>query len=819
MHLDNLKSRYITKDATFIESKDAVGETFRLFMHNDQFLCHEQGHGFTLFMLKDTPKRDTLNCAYNIVETTPTRNLGTPAIKQAISKEPSKDMKNAPRKSNGAKPVSQYIKDKTTGQSIPEFKDLVDAIKQQKDPFLPQQGGSLIAVLGPPKSGKPQPKKDAKEKAAQRKKLPELGVVKKKVAPIKQPGFQQGRKNAKDRNKMAKKGGNKGEKKANAPAQPQPVNDMGGSLFKMKNKYWFPSRPMKKVYISNPYLQNLQRQQLANNLRAFARQQAFANQQAFARQNSVAQQQMAMKRYQAFRMQPQLAKQVKPAARQIIDSLYPQPQLHATNVIGQAIQYVPPSQWNKVANVEPNKWIHDAKSLLNNQQKSSASSATMIAATTTNTYATDNLLTALHPELGLLHSAHHDVNEVLTTDPNIHHIDIQHSSERLAPIHVSTLPHETALHAGQISGVEPVGLVQHIELPSAVPIHDHRAAPLVVSMPQPSIVTSNAAAATELVHKNPDITLEEAFHKMEPLPGHPIEIGSETIHNVETLPLDSLHPDKAFHMRTHYVTGKAVDMNEEDQNTLKEVHVVHHNHHLVHAANEDEKQKFVSNLVDSVNDLCISLLLVNNLSDRYRLVSTLNPHGYRPKSKTFSLKTIFKEPKKRKVMSFKAYDEEDAHRLVLLNGHKELNIYPVSCANDPVKVTVDSPMKKSALVLGSKKNEVIHQLQKGKSCTQVTGGTSLPGSCCVFPFVFKGKSYNNCLPFDEKKGRTWCSLTSSFDKERRWGMCGVPNLPILRSQPTEEEHSESCPPTCTNECGSTCPMWCCTDASSSSLLH
>ena len=603
------------KDATFIESKDAVGETFRLFMHSDQFLCHEQGHGFSLFMLKDTPKRDTLNCAYNIVEATPTDTLNPTATKQSISKEPSKDvkLKNALKKTNGAKPVSLYIKDKTTGQSIPEFKDLVDAIKQQKDPFLPQQGGSLIAVLGPAKSGKPQPKKDAKEKAAQKKKLPELGLVKKKVAPIKQPGLQQGRKNAKDRSRMSKKTEKKGEKKANTPALPKPVNDMGGSLFKMKNKYWFPSSPMKKVYISNPYLQNLQRQQLPNNLQAFAKPQAFANQQAFARQNSVAQQQMAIKRYQAYRMQPQLAKQMNPTTRQAIGSLYPQPipQFHATNVIGQAIQYVPPSQWNKVVNVEPNRWVHDAKSLLNNQQKSSA---TMIATAATNTYATDNLLTALHPELGLLHSAHHDVNEVLTTDPNIHHIDIQHSSERPAPIHVSALPHETALRAGQISDTEPVGLVQHIELPSAVPIHGNRAAPLVVSLPQPSIVTSNSAAATELVHKNPDITLEEAFHKMEPLPGHPIEIGSETVHHVETLPLDSLHPDKAFHMRTHYVTGKAVDMNEEDQNTLKEVHVVHHNHHLVHAANEDEKQKFVSNLVDSVNGKSFFLDSVNGKS-------------------------------------------------------------------------------------------------------------------------------------------------------------------------------------------------------------
>lgn len=103
----------------------------------------------------------------------------------------------------------------------------------------------------------------------------------------------------------------------------------------------------------------------------------------------------------------------------------------------------------------------------------------------------------------------------------------------------------------------------------------------------------------------------------------------------------------------------------------------------------------------------------NQLGDRYRLVSTLNPHGYRPKGKKFSLKTIFKEPKKRKVMSFKAYDEEDTHRLVLLNGHKELNIYPVSCANDPVQVVVDSVMNKLTIVTGSKKNEVLGQKRQG----------------------------------------------------------------------------------------------------------
>ena len=575
-------------------------------MHSDEFLCHEAGHGFSLFMIKDSPKRDTLNCAFNIVKVARKDNIGSSVLKQVKSKEPSKDIKAAVKVPSKAKPVSLYIKDKTTGQSIPEFKDLVDAIKQQKDPFPAQQGESLVAVIGPAKPVKPAPKKNAKQKAAQRKKLPTPGIDKKNSQAPKKNALQKGKKNTKQKNngvtnvkakQIQRKSPalGKTEKKGNTLVAPQPIHDMDASQFKMQNKYWFASNPTKKVYISNPYLQNIQRQQ--------------------EYQQRYAQQQIAMKRYQfvnpqyPYNMQPQLPMQENPTGRQVIASLFPQPvsQFHETNVVGQPIQYVPPSQWKSVTNAYPSAWTHDAGHLINDLQKSSP---TIVAA------ATDRLLTKLHPELDLLHSAHHDVNEVLSTDPNIHHLALQHRSQHLAPVQMTTLPHESALQSGQISEAvaEPVGLVQHIHLPSAFPIHDRdssvrvsNTAPLVVALPQPSVITSNAIAATELVHKDPDITLEEAFHKMEPLSSHPIEVASESVHHVQAFHPGSLHPDKAFHMRTHYVTGKAVDMNEEDQNTLKEVHVVHHNHHLVHAANEDEKQKFVSSLVDSVKGMLLFL--------------------------------------------------------------------------------------------------------------------------------------------------------------------------------------------------------------------
>lgn len=621
-------------------------------MHNDQFLCHEQGHGFSVFMLKDTPKRDTLNCAFNIIKMAPKDNIGHSkpeqkkidqtketkpkegAAQQQAAKENNDHTQTNPRasadQSKTGKRVSMYIKDKATGQSIPEFKDLVDAIKQQKDPFPQQQGGSLIVLSGPT-NGKAQPPKESKKKAAQTKELHEKKNV---------PGIMKPIKKANGKNKLAiklkafeqkkaKPGGNKINKvqkikpveadKKNL--KPQPVNDMETASFRMQNKQWFLGYPTKKVFISNPYSQNLQQQQRANAMllaknQATSRFQAFAKKQALARQQAMANQQSALKRYQygslqyPYNLHPQFQKEENPSGRQVITSLFPQPvaNIHATNVVEQSIHYVPPNQWDTVMRTDPSAWSHNAKDLLNNHQ---TSTTTTIATAATSAYTTDNLLTKLHPELNLLHTAHHDVNEVISTDPNIHHLGNQQASHyHPTPLHVTTLPHDAVLHAGQISEAisEPVGEIQHVHLPSAVPIHDNdrpvhvgSSAPLIVGIPHPSVVTSNVVAASELVHTHPDITLEEAFHKMEPLPSHPIEIASGPLHHDEPLDHDGLHPDRAFHMRTHYVAGNAVDMNEDDQNTLKEVHVVHHNHHLVHTANEEEKQKFVSTLVDPVS--------------------------------------------------------------------------------------------------------------------------------------------------------------------------------------------------------------------------
>ncbi|KAM4866079.1 cation-independent mannose-6-phosphate receptor isoform 2-T3 [Thomomys bottae] len=44
---------------------------------------------------------------------------------------------------------------------------------------------------------------------------------------------------------------------------------------------------------------------------------------------------------------------------------------------------------------------------------------------------------------------------------------------------------------------------------------------------------------------------------------------------------------------------------------------------------------------------------------------------------------------------------------------------------------------------------------------------------CVFPFVFNGKSYEECIL--ESRARLWCSTTANYDRDLEWGFCKPPN--------------------------------------------
>lgn len=52
-----------------------------------------------------------------------------------------------------------------------------------------------------------------------------------------------------------------------------------------------------------------------------------------------------------------------------------------------------------------------------------------------------------------------------------------------------------------------------------------------------------------------------------------------------------------------------------------------------------------------------------------------------------------------------------------------------------------------------------------------TIGGNAEGAPCVFPFIFLGKSYDECTTSGRNDGKLWCSATKSYDEDRKWGFC------------------------------------------------
>lgn len=51
----------------------------------------------------------------------------------------------------------------------------------------------------------------------------------------------------------------------------------------------------------------------------------------------------------------------------------------------------------------------------------------------------------------------------------------------------------------------------------------------------------------------------------------------------------------------------------------------------------------------------------------------------------------------------------------------------------------------------------------------------------MFPFVFNGKSYEECVL--EGRARLWCATTADYDRDHEWGFCRHCKWESARAQP------------------------------------
>uniref|UniRef100_UPI00398EE250 zinc finger protein 335-like n=1 Tax=Pristiophorus japonicus TaxID=55135 RepID=UPI00398EE250 len=97
-----------------------------------------------------------------------------------------------------------------------------------------------------------------------------------------------------------------------------------------------------------------------------------------------------------------------------------------------------------------------------------------------------------------------------------------------------------------------------------------------------------------------------------------------------------------------------------------------------------------------------------------------------------------------------------------------------------------------------------------------TMGGNSNSSPCVFPFVFNGKSYDQCTSEGREDGYKWCATTSNYDTDSKYGFCPSPADAVVGGNSDGEQCSfpftflDKTYDACTADGRSDQKLWCAT---------
>uniref|UniRef100_A0A803T6M6 Fibronectin type-II domain-containing protein n=1 Tax=Anolis carolinensis TaxID=28377 RepID=A0A803T6M6_ANOCA len=67
----------------------------------------------------------------------------------------------------------------------------------------------------------------------------------------------------------------------------------------------------------------------------------------------------------------------------------------------------------------------------------------------------------------------------------------------------------------------------------------------------------------------------------------------------------------------------------------------------------------------------------------------------------------------------------------------------------------------------------------------------VPNDPCVFPFIYRDRTFHTCTNENSEDGRFWCATTGNYDKDKQWRYCAESSKSEIKDRREKLGHFKS----------------------------